>query len=70
MGYRWRKTLRKIDCRPKSFQLSKISIPKNTTQCNFFCPYYFLCKTNLELKKRCPMSYPQENGLTKEPKAL
>ena len=70
MGYRWRKTLHKIDCRPKSFQLSKISIPKNTTQCNLFCPYYSLCQTGLKSKKVCLISYPQKSGLTKGLEAL
>lgn len=70
MGYKWRKTLKHLDCRPKPFQLSSENFPKNTTQCNFFCPYYLLCRKNPDLKKECPMSYPQAKVLTENIKVL
>ena len=68
MGYKWRPTLHRLDCRPKSFQLSKKSFPKNTTQCNFFCPYYLICQNNS--RKKYQISYPQKKVLTKNLKIL
>ena len=53
MGYKWRKTLKRLDCRPKEFQLSTEKFPKSAIQCNFYCPYYLIChhKIRKNIKK-------------------
>jgi len=62
MGYPWRKTKKRLDCRPKEFQLSTNKFPYNTIQCNFHCPYYLICRN--KSKKKYRISYPQVRGLT------
>lgn len=47
MGYKWRKTLGRINCRPKEFQSDTFPMPK--LLCSSKCPYNIFCMA--EIKK-------------------
>lgn len=45
MGYKWRKTLGRINCRPKEFQSDIFPMPKLI--CSSKCPYDIFCMAEL-----------------------